>query len=147
MIYVVDASVAVKWVIGEEGSDRAAQLFENPVMAPDLLIVEAVNVLWKKVRRKELSPEEAAAAAMTLRLSGIAYESMVPLADEVLGLSLRLSHPAYDCAYLALARSVGGVLVTADEKFVARCLQPDAKNLAPHIVSLFQWRAPGIGKR
>ena len=41
---VVDASIAVKWVVGEVGSDRAARLLDGRTLhVPDLLFVEAAT--------------------------------------------------------------------------------------------------------
>ena len=55
---VVDASVAIKWVVEEEGSEAAAGLLDGSTLAaPDFLIPECANILWKKVRRGELAPE------------------------------------------------------------------------------------------
>jgi predicted nucleic acid-binding protein len=49
---VVDASVALKWVIDEDGSEAAgALLLEEPLAAPDLLMVECANVLWTRGAR------------------------------------------------------------------------------------------------
>ena len=57
MTVVVDASVALKWVIEEDGSEAAgALLLEEPLAAPDLLIVECANVLWAKARRGPQTP-------------------------------------------------------------------------------------------
>ena len=43
---VIDVSVALKWVIEEDGSEAArALLLEGPLVAPDLLIVECAKVL------------------------------------------------------------------------------------------------------
>ncbi len=50
---VVDASVVVKWVVSEIGTDDAIRgLKVAPLAAPDLLIAECANILWKKVQRK-----------------------------------------------------------------------------------------------
>jgi hypothetical protein len=60
MAVVVDASVALKWVIEVEGSEAAeALLLNEPLLAPDFLIVECANVLWVKARRGALSRELA----------------------------------------------------------------------------------------
>lgn len=138
MIFVIDASVFVKWVVQEPGSEQAALLMREPVTAPALLVPECMNILWKKVARGELSEAHAHAAARALRGAGVVLETAHDLAGDILALSLRLGHPAYDCTYLALARKLGGVMVTADDRFLRRCLQPDAADLAPHIQSLFQ---------
>ena len=60
---VIDASVAMKWVIDEPGTQQALALRRHRLFAPDLLVAECADVLWKKVRRNELSAEEAQLAA------------------------------------------------------------------------------------
>jgi predicted nucleic acid-binding protein len=42
---VIDASVAVKWVVPEPESDRAEALLDHPLVGPDLLFAECANVL------------------------------------------------------------------------------------------------------
>lgn len=138
MSYIVDASVVLKWLVEEDDSAQVAELMRLPLRAPDLLIPECMNALWKKVERQELHQDEALAAAEVLKKSTIALEPALPLAGEILSLSLRLSHPAHDCTYLALALRTETVFVTADERFLARCLKPDAADLAPHIRLLHQ---------
>jgi hypothetical protein len=56
--WVVDASIAVKWVIPEVLSDQADRIRDGDadVLAPDLLLVEVANALWKKTAAKDLTP-------------------------------------------------------------------------------------------
>ncbi len=57
---VIDASIAIKWVVEEDGTDLALALRQKArLMAPDLIVAECANILWKKVQRKELSKDEA----------------------------------------------------------------------------------------
>ncbi len=49
---VVDASVVIKWVIEETGTQDALALRRHRLLAPDLLIPECANILWKKVRAR-----------------------------------------------------------------------------------------------
>jgi predicted nucleic acid-binding protein len=49
--FVIDASVAIKWLVDEPGTAAALSLRRHRLLAPDLLIAECANVLWKKVRR------------------------------------------------------------------------------------------------
>ena len=60
---VIDASVAIKWVIAEHGTREALSLRRHRLFAPDLLVAECANVLWKKTRRNELTEDEARLAA------------------------------------------------------------------------------------
>ena len=57
MTFVVDASVAVKWLVNEQASEAAHRLLnsEERLVAPDFIVVEVGNVLWKKLRRGELT--------------------------------------------------------------------------------------------
>jgi predicted nucleic acid-binding protein len=64
---VVDASIAVKWVVEEEGTLHAlALLRQAKLIAPELLVAECANILWKKVLRDELSEDEALLGARLL---------------------------------------------------------------------------------
>lgn len=130
MIRIVDASVVVKWLVEEEGSDRAARVMRLPLVAPESLVPECLGALRKRVQRGLMIQQLALDAAHVLARAGIAFEPVQPLAPDILALSLRLSLSTYDCAYLALACKLGGVVITADQRLVARCRQPDAADLA-----------------
>jgi predicted nucleic acid-binding protein len=47
--FVIDASVAVKWVLAEPDSVQALALRQHDLAAPELLVAECANVLWKHV--------------------------------------------------------------------------------------------------
>ncbi|HWB47930.1 MAG TPA: type II toxin-antitoxin system VapC family toxin [Stellaceae bacterium] len=65
---VVDASVAIKWVLDEEGSPIARRLLDDELLiAPDFLIVECANILWAAVRRNRLTAERSTAALVGMR--------------------------------------------------------------------------------
>ena len=122
MTIVVDASVAVKWVIPEELSDQAESLRGRAarLLAPDLLLPEAANALWKKLLRREITTSEAAQAIDLLMASGLDLRPSGPLLGRALTLAQRLRHPVYDCIYVALAQAEGATLVTADQRLLAR---------------------------
>ena len=69
MALVVDASVAVKWVLQEPDSHLAEVLIraEADLLVPDFWLGEATNVLWLQVRRKRLTPTEAREGLTLLR--------------------------------------------------------------------------------
>ena len=45
--FVIDASVAIKWVVEEPGTPEALLLRRHRLLAPDLLMAECANILWK----------------------------------------------------------------------------------------------------
>lgn len=121
--FVIDASVAVKWVVAENGSERADVLLDHGLVAPDLLYAECANILWKKVRRGELTREQADLAAQALEGADI---DIVPtkayLASATL-IAVELDHPAYDGIYLAVAEAFNLRFVTADDRLVRKIQQ------------------------
>lgn len=138
---VADASIAIKWVVAEEGSDTAVDLRSRfRFVAPELLIPECANILWKKVQRGELTRDEAILAARLVERSGIDLLSMAGLLEEITNLAIELSHPAYDCAYLIAARRTGSRFVTADTRLL-RIIAERASNEIAHLcVSLSDLR-------
>lgn len=126
---VIDASVAVKWLVDEPGTDAAIALLDEELHAPDLIYSEVANILWKKQVRGEVDPDIAAYSAEALTHVQMRVEPCALLAVDAVTLSVRLGHPAYDCFYLALARRVGAMLVTADKRLVARCQQGDVPEI------------------
>lgn len=121
MTLVVDASVAVKWVVRENGNEAARALFDipDPLIAPDWLLIEAASTFWKKVKRSELLELHAADHLRNMPEYFSRLFPSLPLIDAALTLSFRLRHPVYDCLYLALAQRQSCRLVTADEKFLS----------------------------
>jgi len=51
MTIVVDASIALKWVLEEPGSDAAEELLEKDLAAPSLWLLDAANALWRRTVR------------------------------------------------------------------------------------------------
>ena len=117
---VVDASVAIKWVVQEPGSEQALALRRFRLMAPDLLAAECANVLWKRVRRGEMDEAAAAAASALLELADVELVPMQSMLAQATRLAAALEHPAYDCFYLVLAHNTGRQFVTADERLLRK---------------------------
>ena len=120
MQLVVDASVAVKWLVEEEDSDAAEGLLDAryELFAPRLLASEVGNALWRKVRMGELERSHAGALASAISEMAVRWMPDDEIGPDAVRLSLALDRPVYDCVYLALAHRLGATLVTADARFV-----------------------------
>ena len=118
--YVVDASVAVKWLVEEDHSGEAIGLLGggSRLVAPALLFAEAANALWAMHRRGEISADDMSDAVDALRAAPVSLPTpMLELAPAASRLGADLDHPVFDCFYLALAIQTQYPVVTADERF------------------------------
>jgi predicted nucleic acid-binding protein len=121
---VVDASVAVKWVLSETGSEAADALLDQDLMAPVLWLAETANVLWRKARIGEITAEQASARLSELLTAPVASLRIEPHLEPALKLALEIGHPVYDCIYLALALHHRTHVVTADRRFASAASTP-----------------------
>ena len=88
--------------------------------APDLLLPEFANTIWKKVRRGEIARPEPFLNELRSLSELIALYPAEVLIERASHLAFELDHPVYDCLYLACARITDTPLVTADKGLVAR---------------------------
>jgi predicted nucleic acid-binding protein len=121
---VVDASIAVKWAVPEPDSDQAAALLDHALVAPDLFFAECANVLWKKLRRGDLTEEEASIAARILEQVDLVVVPSRAYLGRAVAIAAALEHPAYDAIYLAVAEAFGLRLATADARLIRKMRQP-----------------------
>lgn len=120
MTIVVDSSVVVKWFADEPNAEEALQLRSEALTAPDFLLVECVNVFWKKVRKGELGEVRIRPAIEALVTFGIDLWPAERLAGRAFQISRELDHAAYDCFYLALAERLSAPFVTADDRLLGK---------------------------
>lgn len=128
--YVIDASVGVKWLFPEAGSEQALALLgladteSATLLAPDVFAAEVTNVIWKRARlQREITDEEARARLEHLRRTLPQLLRTADLVEQALELALTFRVAVYDCLYVALALRDGSTLVTADRRLV-RALGP-----------------------
>ncbi len=117
--YVLDASVVVKLFFEEEHSEAAVGLVDRAegLLAPDFLMLEFANVVWKRAKRDNLTHEKAITALQQMVELPIVTHATSPLITSSFALATLTGRTVYDCTYLALAISEGCPLVTADERF------------------------------
>jgi predicted nucleic acid-binding protein len=127
-LIVVDASIAVKWLLWERDSADALSFLRrhgSDLLAPDTIITEVAGAL---VRQANM--EKALAEPMTSLLerwlgdwgdAAVSRERISPSRlKRAAGLAMTLGHPLPDCIYLAMAIDHGCDLATADAKFAVR---------------------------
>jgi predicted nucleic acid-binding protein len=131
-VIVVDASVAVKWFVTEEGHLPALRLLDQShlLIAPDLIFSETANVLWKKLRKGEVTQEQSERACRILPEFFRAVVSSARLIVDAIEIAKRLDHSVYDCVYLACAQETGAKLVTADKRLVLQVKNAGLGHLA-----------------
>lgn len=119
MRVTVDASVAVKWFVAEPLHEEARLLVARRIRlhAPDLLLAEFANTVWKKARRKELPDARPYLDELSTLPGIVALRPIGDIAERAAQLSLGLDHPIYDCLYLACAEITDSTLLTADKRF------------------------------
>jgi predicted nucleic acid-binding protein len=127
LIRVVDASVAAKWVVAEPGSDAARRVLaaKGPLIAPDLLVAEVGNVLWKKAGRGLVGTDQAREALVWLPELFDRLFDAAALAPRAIEIAIAYAEPLSDCLYVALAELAGPDcrLVTADRGLRELALQ------------------------
>lgn len=140
---VVDASVALKWVLQERGSHLAAALVrsEPNLLVPDFWLHEATNILWLQVHRKLFTPDEAREGLALLR----AQVEPTPTAhmrlhDLALEIGVAIDHSTYDTLYLAFAVAMNAsAVVTADGPFLRSMRSHPDPTLSAMVLSLDAW--------
>ncbi|BCH32246.1 DNA-binding protein [Mesorhizobium sp. L-8-10] len=136
---IIDASIAVKWVVEEDGTEAAIAMRSRfRFAAPDLLVAECSNILWKKVQRGNLTKEEAVMAGRLLERSDVELLPMRGILEQATTLAIELDHPAYDCVYLALAHQRQQRFVTADQRLLRVIASKASDNLAELCIALDQ---------
>ena len=146
---VVDASVALKWVLDEPDSHLAITMAqtESNLLIPDFWLEEATNVLWHRVQRKMLAPDDAREFLVVLRgmLPPFPTGDMA-LHDVALSIGIEARHSTYDTRYVAFAVAMGASgVISADPSFIRDMRTHSDPVLAGLPVALHDWAgASGI---
>jgi predicted nucleic acid-binding protein len=137
MKYVIDSSVAFKWVVPETNSDKALLIRDDfgngliTLLAPDVYPIEIGHALTRSERQGRIPAGLAVPLLrdilITLPLLDPSLLTLLRAAE----LSSQLRIGVYDCLYIALAEREQCDFITADDKLVGRL-----KPVFPFITSL-----------
>ncbi len=117
-VFVVDASVAAKWLLPEEADEPSHSLLTraDELHAPEFFLLEVDNVLCKWLRRGSITAAIASEARQFLRATGVELHPFAGLHDSAYAIANETRRSLYDCLYVALAVRLDGKMVTADRK-------------------------------
>ncbi len=124
MKYVLDSSVALKWVLPEIHSDKAKKLREDyqkqihELIAPDVFPVEVSHALVRAERKKIIAVGQGAALLVDVLNTAPALHAYLALLSRATSIASQMRCGVYDCLYVALAEKESCELVTADDKLV-----------------------------
>ena len=118
MTLVIDASVAVKWLVDEEFGEHALRVrtHDRPHVAPQHFVVEVCGAIRKKLREGELNSDQLAVVLRAMAILPITEYPVVPLLPVAMEIALTFDRSIYDAFYVALAHQLGCQFVTADRK-------------------------------
>ena len=118
---VLDASVALKWIFGDEEGGEKAKVYreghvtgEETVAVHSLFFYEIANVLATKTGLSTKDASEAFSLMWNfdLEVFGLGLDEFL----EGITLSRQYGITVYDAAYVGLARRLGCLFVTADSR-------------------------------
>jgi predicted nucleic acid-binding protein len=143
-VFVVDASVVVKWFVPEIHSDAARRLLVLPheYVAPDLLFAETANTIWKKIRREELTAGEGQQLVADIGRIGLETVPCRALAEDTHALANATGRTVYDSMYVALAVRLNTRSITADERLEAALKKIPAVARHIQLVQTFERDVP-----
>ena len=124
-LVVVDASVAVKWFLPENGQPLVSQALalldtydreEVRFVVPDLFYVETASAIWKAVRAGRVSRAFGDQALALLTQRKFTTVPSLKLLDKAFQIAADHGRTVYDSLYVALAVQTNSQLITADER-------------------------------
>jgi len=124
MKYVIDSSIAVKWVLPEADSDKAGAIrdgFRNAaheLLAPDIFSVEAAHALTRAERQLRIAIGAAKTLFLDILTTQPQFFPFQPLMLRAIDISSQMRIGVYDCVYVALAEREKCELVTADDRLI-----------------------------
>ena len=130
-VYVVDASVAARFLLSEELSEKAGWLLQKfhedaiDLKAPGLVNYEVGNALWKAVKEKVIDTNEASrkfSQFIKLKLDCVELDGQESLGALTWAMKNEVTY--YDSVYVKASEKTGATLLTADDTLYEKASKP-----------------------
>jgi predicted nucleic acid-binding protein len=124
MKYVLDSSVALKWVLAEVDAVKALRLRDqsragiHDLIAPDIFPAELAHALARAERQRRISVADGWTHWRTAMVDCPALNTYLPLMPRAYAIASAARIGVYDCLYIALAEREGCDFITADARLV-----------------------------
>ena len=121
MKVTIDASVVIKWFVAEERHEEVRTVLGHRIErhAPDFVLVECANVLWKKARRGEITDPSPFLEELLHLSDVLTLHPLTDLLPEAAQTAVQIGHPVYDCLYVACAERTESALLTDDRRLAS----------------------------
>jgi predicted nucleic acid-binding protein len=118
--WVIDASVVAAAMFHEAQREpaQAVLVSDATLLAPDLILTELANVIWKRHGRGEINDAEAQELLADIRRLPLRLVPTPQLVTPALAMAVQSKRTVYDCTYLALAVEQDAVMLTGDKRLV-----------------------------
>lgn len=132
MKYVLDASVAVKWVLPDSDSPQALAVRDgqHELISPDVFVAEVAHALTRAERKRVLEQGEASDGMADILAFAPVFYSSLDLISQAIDLASKTRSSVYDCLYVALAEQEGCEFATADAKLLRNLASAPLRDLA-----------------
>ncbi len=124
MKYVLDSSVAFKWVVPEADTDKALRLRDDfhkglhELLAPDVFAIEVIHGLTRAERQGRVTPPDGGLFWHDVMATAPQLFPSLPLIPRAYAIASAARVGVYDCLYIALAEREKSDFLAADDKLV-----------------------------
>ena len=115
---VIDSSALVTFLLREEGWHVVGEALREGALSPDLVLKETSNAILKRLRRGEMTREEASLVFQALRAlvgRALKIEDEKEYVEEAIKISMEKGITVYDAIYIVLSKNKNLTLITADK--------------------------------
>lgn len=124
--FILDSSVALKWVITEVDSDKAIGRRLECVnglcqfLAPDVFPIEVAHSLTRAERQNRIGVGFGLPHWIDVMYTPLQLVDSQPLIKDAINISSRFQAGVYDCLYVVLAQRESCEFITADDKLAKK---------------------------